>query len=321
MSNAPRVSVIIPTYNRTSLVGRAIASVLAQTMADFELIVVADGSPPALIDAANSFEDSRIRLLHGKGNRGLIHARNAGLEAARARWIAFLDDDDEWLPGKLEKVLARLDGEAGAGFVGAYSPCYVQLPSGERRFRERRRPEGDLTEHLLRYQVPMTPTVYVARRSALEEQHGFRQASDGAEDLDLWLRLSAAGHRFACVQEPLAVWYAGRDDQLTRSPISLLRAFRNTDRLWGSLMTDRLGQDAYDRWRRNRDKRLRRIHRRHVKLIARSGGRKAALGYARSMLPTLPWGARFVAQALAFALVGRTAYRAARRRFEALVPG
>jgi glycosyltransferase involved in cell wall biosynthesis len=321
MADPPRVSVVIPTHDRVSLVARAIDSALQQTMPDLELIVVADGSPPSLLERVRSFDDPRVRLIRHKRNRGVISARNAGIAAARGEWVAFLDDDDQWLPAKLEKVLARLEGPDGSAFAGAYSPCYVELPSGERRYRERQRPEGDLTEAFLLSQVPMPPTLYVIRRSVLEEHGGFRRGTEGMEDRDLCLRLSTAGHRFACIQEPLAVWRAGHDDQLTQNPTSLLRAYRNTDRLWGSLLIERLGRDHYHRWRRNREKRLRRVHRRHVKLIVRSGNRAAAMRYAWDMLVTFPWGVKFIAQALAFAVVGRSAYRAARRRFEALVPG
>lgn len=97
--NRPEISVIVPVYRVEKYLNDCIDSILAQTFADFELILVDDGSPdscPALCDAAAA-RDSRIRVIHQK-NRGLSGARNAGLDAAEGEWIAFVDSDDMLLP-------------------------------------------------------------------------------------------------------------------------------------------------------------------------------------------------------------------------------
>ncbi|HEY3990289.1 MAG TPA: glycosyltransferase family 2 protein [Acidobacteriaceae bacterium] len=102
-----RVSVVIPTRNRPELVRRAVESVLAQTYRDFEIIVVIDG-PDAMTEAAlGEFTDPRLRLLALAESQGGSDARNAGIAAAKGEWVAFLDDDDEWLPEKLARQLAH----------------------------------------------------------------------------------------------------------------------------------------------------------------------------------------------------------------------
>src|SRR5271165_4480269 len=104
---SPSVSVIIPTFNRASTIGKAIASVVSQTFQDFELIVIDDGSTDETADVLLSFANT-IRLIRQE-NRGVSAARNAGIRAARGRWIAFLDSDDEWHRDKLALQVACLD--------------------------------------------------------------------------------------------------------------------------------------------------------------------------------------------------------------------
>ena len=102
----PLVSVIIPTYNRASLIDRAVASVLGQTRDDLELVVVDDGSTDVTVDLLAGYRsDPRFHILCLPQNRGVSAARNAGAGATGAPWIAFLDSDDEWLPDKLSRQL------------------------------------------------------------------------------------------------------------------------------------------------------------------------------------------------------------------------
>ncbi|RLF83553.1 glycosyl transferase, partial [Thermococci archaeon] len=105
----PTVSVIIPTYNRANLLKRAIASVLNQTFTDFELIVVDDASPDNTPEVVRSINDGRIRYVRLKKNSGGPVARNTGIRKARGRFIALLDDDDEWLPNRLELQIKKFE--------------------------------------------------------------------------------------------------------------------------------------------------------------------------------------------------------------------
>ena len=107
MTASPSVSIVIPAYNRADSIVAAIESVLRQTWTDFELIVVDDGSTDGTVAAARRIDDPRLRLTEGRVNRGAAAARNLGAAEARGGWIAFQDSDDEWLPEKLEKQMAR----------------------------------------------------------------------------------------------------------------------------------------------------------------------------------------------------------------------
>src|ERR1700743_3192727 len=102
----PIVSIVIPTAGRPQLVLAAARSVLAQTVTDIELIVVVDGPDPDTEAALTTVADPRLRVLRNPASVGPGQSRNVGLAAARGDWVAFLDDDDEWLPQKLARQLA-----------------------------------------------------------------------------------------------------------------------------------------------------------------------------------------------------------------------
>ena len=107
-NETPLVSVIIPTFNRVKLVPRAIKSILGQSYANFECIVVDDASTDDTKKVVNSIKDERIIYLRHQENRHASAARNTGIKIARGEFIAFLDDDDEWLPEKLEKQVTLI---------------------------------------------------------------------------------------------------------------------------------------------------------------------------------------------------------------------
>ncbi len=110
MDKAPQVSVVIPTFNRAHILGRAIESVLNQTYTDLELIVVDDGSVDDTEAIVAKIPDTRLRYVRQARNRGVSAARNRGIAEARGEWLAFLDSDDLWLSHKLERQFAALSG-------------------------------------------------------------------------------------------------------------------------------------------------------------------------------------------------------------------
>ncbi len=116
MTKTPRVSVILPAYNREALVARAIDSVLAQTYGDFELIIVDDASRDGTRAVLETYRDHpKVRLILSDVNRGGSGARNLGIEAAKGDLIGFQDSDDVWLPHKLAAQVAALDANPQAG--------------------------------------------------------------------------------------------------------------------------------------------------------------------------------------------------------------
>ncbi len=113
----PKVSVIIPIYNVVSVVAETLKSVLAQTYADFEVLIIDDGSTDNSVAICQEFQDARFRIIHQQ-NRGLAGARNTGIRHAQGDYLAFLDSDDLWLPEKLERHVRHLDTapEVGVSF-------------------------------------------------------------------------------------------------------------------------------------------------------------------------------------------------------------
>ncbi|MGC8481691.1 MAG: glycosyltransferase family 2 protein, partial [Acidimicrobiales bacterium] len=189
----PTISVIIPSFNGEGTVGEAIDSVLAQEVPVTEIIVVDDGSTDDTATVASS-RSPLVRVIQAT-NGGPSRARNRGIAEATGELIAFLDDDDAWLPGKLQAQLNVLARDQDLDLVA----------TSWSRTREITLPERAPLSRLTYYQILLfnrfqTSTV-LARRSAIEDIAGFDPALDGVEDWDFWLRLSA-DHRLAIVDAP-----------------------------------------------------------------------------------------------------------------------
>lgn len=112
------VSVIIPTFNSSAYIAETLASVLSQTYAEIEVIVVDDASSDRTVDAVKAFADQRIKLVRHGRNRGPGAARNTGMAAAQGRWVAFVDSDDQMKADRVEKLVAAI-ADAGEGFFVA----------------------------------------------------------------------------------------------------------------------------------------------------------------------------------------------------------
>jgi glycosyltransferase involved in cell wall biosynthesis len=200
----PLVSVILPTHNRPQSVVRAAASVLDQSFRELELIVVDDGSAVPAEQALSQINDGRMRILRSDMPLGPARARNLGLEVATGGWIAFQDDDDEWLAGKVEQQAAVADRSDDAVGV-VYCPFWTEFRDGRRAIGGRRaeRLSGDLHLELLRGNFVALPAVLV-RREAIEQVGRFDPALPCFEDWELFIRL-AARFRFERISEPLVV--------------------------------------------------------------------------------------------------------------------
>lgn len=191
----PAFSVVIPLYEKAREIGATIASVRAQTCTDWELVVVDDGSTDGGPELVAAIPDARIRLLRQR-NAGASAARNAGIRAARAEHVAFLDADDLWDPDYLETLAGLIRRHPG---MGAYATAYrVREPDG--RVRPIRlagldAPEGPMPEYFLSASAGEQPlhtsSTCVPRGLALA-LGGFREDARLGEDLDLWARIALA---------------------------------------------------------------------------------------------------------------------------------
>lgn len=189
----PRISIVMPVYNRAAYVREAVASVRRQTFTDWELLIADDGSDAATRRVLDELEEpGRITIFNLAHSGRPAVARNAALQAARGDWVAFLDSDDLWVPHKLELQLSALRAHPDCGW--SYSAFRNVEANGVLRADESRRRftpcDGWVFERMLRGEVSIrTPAVLVAR-GLLRSVGDFDETLDSAEDYDLWLRLA-----------------------------------------------------------------------------------------------------------------------------------
>jgi glycosyltransferase involved in cell wall biosynthesis len=209
-----QVSVVIPTFGRPQLLKRAVDSVLAQTMADLECIVVIDGQDPATVEYLEGVGDPRLRHIAHAARRGAGQTRDTGADAAAGAWVAFLDDDDEWLPEKLERQLAVAPADARAvvmtlshvvtpegSFVRPLAPYDGARPVDEWLFDRTTWWKGGLT--FLQTSSLMAP-------KAMFDTLHFRDTRQH-EEWELVIRaVKEHGYRLLTAPEPLVIHYAGQ---------------------------------------------------------------------------------------------------------------
>jgi len=184
----PQVSVVIPVWNGERYLKQAIESILAQDFADFELIVVDDGSTDGSARIAGNFAgDPRVKVLT-QANGGVVAARNVGLNAARAEFVAFLDADDIAKPTRLSKQLTYLQAHPEIAVVGSHISYF---DDGQGLIRTQEFPIGGTAVALaLEAGNPLAQPAVMLRKSMALAVGGYRAAFKlGAEDYDLWLRL------------------------------------------------------------------------------------------------------------------------------------
>lgn len=183
------VSVIIPAYNRAHLITRAVESVLRQTYDDIEIIVVDDGSQDDTETVVKSMTDSRIIYKKLESNHGAAYARNAGVECANGRVIAFQDSDDAWRPQKLEKQMAYW--KEHPEFAMIYCPFEICDGNSRNRFPQEGVDmlEGDIFRALIVRNTIGTPTMLMTRDS-FQETGGFDVTLKSLEDWDFAIRFS-----------------------------------------------------------------------------------------------------------------------------------
>lgn len=244
--NAPSVSIVLPTYNRARFLARALDTIRAQSRADYEVLVIDDNSTDETsgLLAQRAAEDRRIRPIRNRGPHGPAGARNTGIAEARAGWLAFLDDDDEWLPEKLTLFCAAqapdvaligsdyrmVEDDAGAGRTMREFLSQVMIPwwRGHPLARavfdpdELARSAAALENpRIIRAMAlggflwPHTSSVMV-RTDAARAAGGFDTGMHRTEDMRLWLKLLPMG-RVVFIDQPLARYHIqGRDAGTSR---------------------------------------------------------------------------------------------------------
>jgi glycosyltransferase involved in cell wall biosynthesis len=222
----PKVSVIIPAYNVAPYIGETLDSVFAQTFADYEVIVVNDGSPDTeeLERTLARFLD-RLRYIKQE-NRGASAARNAGLRAAQGEFVAFLDADDLWLPNYLDEQIKFIRGR-NCDLVCADAEVFSDSSNDENTYMESLMadapPTGDVTFlGLLSAEQSLITSGVVVRREPVFQVGLFDEALRNSQDFDLWLRLARHGTRMAYQRRTL-LRYRSRDNSLSGDEVNVHR--------------------------------------------------------------------------------------------------
>jgi glycosyltransferase involved in cell wall biosynthesis len=196
----PRVSIVMPSYNRADLIVESIRSVIAQTYSGWELIVVDDGSTDDSIARIDALAEPRIAVLRQPRIGNVARLRNLGAAAARGDYLAFLDSDDLWLPAKLELQLAGLAGKPDAWSYASHALADaqgMQMPLRSGRFAP---VSGKVLRALLTEETSATVITWLVPRALFERLGGFDEQLRLREDLDLVLRLAQAADAVAAPQ-------------------------------------------------------------------------------------------------------------------------
>ncbi len=190
----PLTSIVLPTHDRLALLREAIASVAAQTSADWQLVVVDDGSTDGTESFLRSLTDPRITCVVQPHSGVVAQVRNAGARAAAGAWLAFLDSDDAWAPGKLARQLPALERAGAAWSYTAYDHVDLAGDVVPARAGVFRIESGDIVEAILRNEVAVGISTLCVRRALFEELGGFDEdpALNFREDYEFVLRLAAA---------------------------------------------------------------------------------------------------------------------------------
>lgn len=215
----PLISVIVPTYNRASLLLSAIRSVLDQQYDDLQLIVIDDGSTDNTFTVVSAIGDPRIELVRFEQNRGIGSARHEGVSRARGEFIAFIDSDDIWLSGKLELQLSLFQKYPHLDLIfGNFLNINHVIGTSEPGFDQIRmrmdglvtRPlENGIWETMSGFQRAMLernfmlPSTIMFRKKLINATGNFTSSLSGPEDFEFWWRLAAHGARFAYTEQPL----------------------------------------------------------------------------------------------------------------------
>jgi glycosyltransferase involved in cell wall biosynthesis len=230
----PDISVILPTYNRTGTLVAAMASVLAQSYGNLELIVVDDASSDDVASVVNGFADARVRYIRRERNGGAGAARNTGLAAARGRLIAFQDSDDLWLPGKLERQVALFDtlsdrvrvviggkivyGRDPQFHYGAGKVAHAPPPDGRLRLDE------DQLGHLLaENRISVQNALF--RRDCMPDLAWFDECLRANEDWEFAVRLVQQTTVYEDI-EPVVLGFISADSISTNRRRQLMGEFR-----------------------------------------------------------------------------------------------
>ena len=240
------VTAVVTTYDRPRLVRRAIQSVLAQTYEPLQIVVVEDGSESG-IDAWLREEGlDRVTYVRHLENRGLAAARNTGLNLAEGDYIAYLDDDDEWKPRRIEQQVRWVRGlsESERERLGVvYCGVEVRESCSTRVSRVMwPRNRGNLRDAIVREGAMTLQSTFLFSKDALERVGGFDENLPSSIDHDIWMALASNGYEAHPIDEPLVITYRPSGDRMTASTTPRIQGVRRYVDKWKPTYQEWFGQ-------------------------------------------------------------------------------
>ncbi|MCG2686888.1 glycosyltransferase family 2 protein [Candidatus Parcubacteria bacterium] len=248
MAKKPTVSVIIPTYNRAHLIGRAIQSALNQTYQNLEIIVVDDGSLDNTKEVIENFQkqEKRIKYISYEKNKGGAFARNIGIKNAKGEYIAFLDSDDEWISKKIEKQLiffTKCSKSVGVVYCLHYSQedsfGYIKkVNSSNMR-------HGNVYNSLLNGWCPSSTSFFILKTLVFKKSGLFDESLPSFQDYDLWIRI-AKYYEFEFVEEYLAIKHNHEGSQIAKDLKPRLKGLNLFLKKWGDKIKKEAGINVFN---------------------------------------------------------------------------
>lgn len=182
------VSVVITTHNRGEILFRAIDSVLSQSYKDIELIVVSDGSSDGTSNRVKKYENlHNFRFIEYFPSKGANYARNIGIKESKGEYIAFLDDDDEWLESKLTLQLEQMNSDSNIGIV--YTSTNIIYQDEAIKYKHICKRAGDFSRSILLSNIIGTTSTVMVRKSVIDNIGYFDEDLPALQDWDLWIRI------------------------------------------------------------------------------------------------------------------------------------
>lgn len=247
------VTVVITTFKRLESVKQALESVMHQTYKNLEVIVVEDGSDSGIEDWIKQTEYA-IQYVRHDHNRGLATARNTGLKLSKADYIAYLDDDDEWKPERIEKqieILNKLPGEAVKRLGVIYCGTEIRVTGTARVHTGHPKNHGPLRESILRAGAITLPSTCLFSKKALREVGGFDEKLPSSIDHDIWMKLAANDYEAFALDLPLVIVRTEfKKKRMTNDTLTRIEGVKMFVEKWQPTFQEWLGKEkgaAYSR--------------------------------------------------------------------------
>ena len=240
------ITAVITTFKRPQRVRRAIRSVLSQTYEPLEILVVEDGSDSGTEGWLRDQGLASVKYVRHPENRGLAAARNTGLKLTGGEYVAYLDDDNEWKPRRIEMQveLVRGLGDLGRKRLGVvYCGVEVRERDGSRVYGYMGpKNRGNLREAIVREGAVTLPSTCLFSRAALERVGGFDEAMRSSVDHDIWMSLAAHGYEAHAVDEHLAIEHVSREQRMTVDTGPRIQGVRKFLEKWRPTYGEWLGE-------------------------------------------------------------------------------